>query len=138
MVGFQQLNVALGRIGAGKADFGLAYELQQRLRTIGEAVAKAAPQFVSHRTGRHGDPGNPSLEESVRVSVTQRQASVYSTALHGGAQNVGGKVGRNHATLLKRADVSGWMIKAVGSEREFVREEVDSLLEWLEREFVAG
>lgn len=138
VVGYQQLQAALQRIGGGKGDYGLAYEVQRRVRIIGEAVAQAAPKFVSHRTGRHGDPGNPSLESSVRVSATQWSASVYSTALHGGVQNVGGKVGRNHATLLKRADVSAWMIKAVGSERAFVAAEIEDLLSWLEREFVAG
>ena len=138
MVGFRQLNAALARIGAGKADFGLAYELQRRLRTIGESVAASAPKFVSHRTGRHGDPSNPRLEDSVRISVTQRYASVYSSALHGGAQNVGGRVGRNKATLLKRADVSGWMNKAVAENAAFVEAEMEGLLDWLEAEFIAG
>jgi hypothetical protein len=68
---------------------------------------------------------NPTLEESVKVSVPTRSASVYSGALHGGAQNVGGKVGRNHATLLNRSDVSGWMIKAVSSNTALVEAELE-------------
>jgi phage gpG-like protein len=138
MVGFQQLNAALQRIGGGRADYGLAYELQRRLRIVGDTIARSAPSFITHRTGRHGDVANPTLEESVRTSVTQRSASVYSTALHGGVQNVGGKVGRNHATILKRAEVSRWMIQAVTTNRAFVEGELDGLLDWLTAEFEAG
>src|SRR5438105_12415127 len=85
MHGFAELNRALRRIEGGASNFGVEYELQKRLRTIGEKVAQSAPQFVTHRTGR----GSGELERSVKVSVTARSASGYSTSAYGGAQNVG-------------------------------------------------
>jgi phage gpG-like protein len=136
MRGFTNLTKALARIdGEGISDFGIAYELRRRLTEIGESVARAAPGYVSHRTGRHGDPSQPTLEESVRVRVTQNLASVYSTAVYGGVQNVGGRVGRNHATLLTRAAASGWMNKAVAETAGYVAGELDGLLDWLLAEF---
>lgn len=139
--GFVELNRALERIGGGKADFGLEYELQRRLRVIGETVAKAAPQFVTHRTGRHGDPVQPRLEESVRVSVTKRSASVFSTAIHGGAQNSGAGPKAGWAARgphIRKDKASRWMNKAVASQREFVKDELDGLLDWLVEEFHRG
>lgn len=132
--GFAALQRALNSVQS-RADYGLAYELQRRLRTIGEKVAESAPEFVTHYSGHTGpypgEPDNPRLEDSVRVSVTTRSASVYSTAMHGGAQNVGGQVGRKRHTILERAKVSKWMNKAVSSNYIFVDKEVDGLLDWL-------
>lgn len=140
--GFEQLTRALRRIeGQGVGDFGIEYELQKRLRTIGETVAKAAPQFVSHKTGRHGDPGNPRLEDSVKVSVTTKSASVYSTALHGGAQNVGAGPHAGWAARgphIRAASASHWMNRAVNSQKAFVETEMEGLLEWVVREFERG
>lgn len=137
MRGFTELQRALTRIGS-KSEFGLEYELARRLRGIGERVAETAPLYVQHKTGRDAVSPNPRLEESVKVSVTLRSASVYSTAAHGGAQNVGGQVGRNRATLLKRAEVSQWMIRAVSSTSPWVAEQMDGLLDWLVAEFEAA
>ncbi len=139
--GFAELNDALARIEGGKGNFGVEYELQRRLRIIGETVAKAAPQFVTHKTGRHGDPAIPRLEDSVRVSVTKRSASVYSIAEHGGVQNVGGGPHAGwpaRGPHVKAADASHWMSRAVASKREFVDAEMDGLLDWLEAEFERG
>ena len=136
MAGFTQLQRALLRI-AGVGDYGLAYELRRRLALIGETVAEAAPQYVTHKTGRHGNPDEPRLEDSVRVNVTTNMASVYSTAIHGGVQNVGGQVGRKRRTLLKRADVSQWMNKAVNAEKPYVEEELEGVIDWLVHEFEA-
>lgn len=136
--GFAELNAALTRIEGGRGNFGVEHELQRRLRTIGEEVAKAAPQFVTHRTGRHGDPGVPRLEDSVQVSVGARSASVYSTAEHGGVQNVGGGPHAGWAARgphIKAQNASHWMNRAVASKREFVQAELDGLLDWVEAEF---
>jgi hypothetical protein len=136
MVGFAQLSKALARIG-GVGEYGFRYEMRRRIALIGEYVAKDAPQYVTHATGRHGDPNEPTLEESVRVSVAASSASVYSTAIYGGVQNVGGRVGRDHATILKRADVSQWMNQAVRNDSVYVAMQIEELLDWLEREFMA-
>jgi hypothetical protein len=135
--GYTQLTQALQRI-EGRGNFGADYEMQRRLRTVGETVAKAAPQFVTHTTGRHGSQGNPHLEDSVKVSVTARSASVYSTAEHGGVQNVGGGPKTGWAARgphVKRDRASKWMIRAVASEQEFIREEMDGLVDWVVEEF---
>jgi hypothetical protein len=139
--GFAGLQRALERIEGGKSNFGLSYELQKRLRTWGETVAKSAPGFVTHRTGRHGGPGNPRLEDAVKVSVTTKSASVYSTALHGGVQNVGGGPHAGWAARgphVRKANASGWMNRAVASNAAFVEAEMNGLLDWLVREFEAG
>ncbi len=137
--GYKELSKALERVGGQeRANFGVSYELKNRLRTIGEKVAKAAPQYVTHKTGRHGDPAVPRLEDSVRVSVTQKAAAVYSTAIHGGVQNVGGGphaggwAGRG--PHVRRADASRWMIKAVASQRAETEKELDGLVDWVVRE----
>jgi hypothetical protein len=139
--GFSELNDALARIEGAKGNFGVEYELQQRLRAIGEEVAKAAPQFVTHKTGRHGNPGVQRLEDSVRVSVTTRSASVYSTAEHGGVQNVGGGPHAGwpaRGPHVRAANASHWMNRAVASKRDYVDAELDGLLDWIEAEFQAG
>src|SRR5262245_52792919 len=131
--GFAQLNAALNRI-AGPGEFGLEYELQRRLREIGKIVADAAPHYVTHRTGR----GSGELEHSVKVSVTGRAASVYSTSVYGGAQNVGAHPKRGwdaRGPHIKRADASRWMNKAVAATRPAVAREMDGLLDWLVAEF---
>lgn len=130
--GFAQLQEALRRI-EGVGDFGLAYEVQAQMRRIGEKIAKDAPGFVTHKTGRHSDPNQPRLEESVKVSTTLRSASVYSTAIYGGVQNVGGRVG--HGAIVKRADVSHWMERAVATNQKYVQAEVEALLDRLLKEF---
>lgn len=126
--GFTEVQRALAEI-----DNGTAKELRRRLRIVGQDVAEVAGRNVSHKTGRHG-PG-PRLGGSIKVTVSRGSASVYSTAPHGGAQNVGGRVGRRGATILKRADVSGYMTHAVQSEREHVADELDGLLDWLDKTF---
>jgi hypothetical protein len=136
--GFAQLSRALQRLEGGRGNFGIAYEVQRRLRVVGETIAKAAPKFVTHSTGRHGSPDNPRLEDSVRVSVTARSASVYSTAEHGGVQNVGGGPRAGwpaRGPHVRRDKASQWMNKAVASEREFVKDEMDGLLDWVVEEF---
>jgi hypothetical protein len=137
MVGFTQLNQALSRI-SGRGNFGLDYELQRRLRLIGNMIASAAPGFVTHRTGRHGDPSVPRLEDSVRVSVTSRTASVYSIAVHGGVQNVGGGPHAGWAARgphVRKDRASGWMNKAVASKEQLVEEQLEGLLDWVVDEF---
>jgi hypothetical protein len=127
--GFDQLQRALRRIEDGTAP-----ELKQRMKLIGEHVREVARGNITHKTGRH-DPHVPRLEDSLKVSVTMRGASIYSTSEAGGAQNVGGRVGRNHATILKRADASHYMDNAVKSETAYVQKEVNEVINWLLVEF---
>ena len=117
-------------------DDGTYPELRARLKAIGVEIAHAAPGFVRHKTNRHS--GIPRIEDSVRVSLNRNSASIYSIAPHGGVQNVGGRIGRNHATIIKRSDASHYMDKAVASKRGFVEAEFDAVLDWIEQEFGRG
>lgn len=141
MSGFKELGDALARIGGGRGNYGLEYEMRRRLRIVGEKVGGVARQFVTHTTGRHGDPDVPRLEDDVRVSVTRNSASVFTTAPHGGVQNQGGgpKAGWSHrGPHVRRDRASGWLNKAVESQQEFVAVEMDGLLDWVESEFMRG
>lgn len=119
-----------------KAEHELAPQLRQRLKETGEGiVAPAARRYAPRgvRSARYRFGGRD-LSESIRVSATQRGASVYSTAIYGGVQNYGGRVGRNHATVLRRADVSGYMTRAVADTRTRATEHVEGVLDWLQHE----
>jgi phage gpG-like protein len=74
------------------------------------------------------------LRDTIKVSVARSSASVYSTSVYGGVQNFGGRVGRNHATLIKRASVSQYMTRAAQTNKERVAREVEGVLDWLAEE----
>jgi hypothetical protein len=136
MSGFTELNRALERIGS-RGNFGIEYEMQRRLRTVGETVAKAAPQFVTHKTRG----GSGQLEGSVRVSVTTKSASVYSSSVYGGAQNSGAGPKAGWAARgphIRKDKASHWMNRAVASQRAFVQDELEGLLDWVVDEFNRG
>ena len=125
--GLKEMQVALK-----VANNGLDRELDKRMRKAGEIVApvarRNAPKGTRSRDYRFsGDV----LEDSIRTSGARGRYSVYSTAIYGGVQNYGGRVGRNHATLLTRASVSQYMSKAVVSTRDLVKAEVEGTLDWL-------
>lgn len=131
--GFEELVRALERIEGGTGNFGVEYELQQRLTAIGEEVAKAAPAFVTDKYQNSGE-----LQGSVKVSVTKKQASVYSTSVYGGAQNSGAspKAGwQARGPHIQRAKASQWMTKAVQSKQAFIAAEWEGLEDWVLREF---
>jgi hypothetical protein len=138
--GFPELQKALERIGP-KANFGVEYEVQRRLHNIGEHVAVASEGFITHGTGRHGDPALPRLEDTVRVSVTQRRSTVYSQSPYAAVQNFGGGPKAGWAARgphIPRASASKWLNKAVASERTYVDSEYDGVLDFIEREWNAG
>lgn len=138
--GFTELQRALTRLQS-KSDFGLEYELQRRLKKIGEGVAEAAPKFVTHKTGRHANPAEPRLEDSVRVKATTSSVSVYSVAEYGGVQNVGGGPHAGWGARgphVRKDQASRWMIRAVQEQRENVKAEADELLEWVVLELERG
>ncbi len=115
-------------------DVGTARELTARIRAVGEVVKKAAQERAPVGPGHPGEPGR--LHDSIKVSTMLKSASVYSTAVYGGVQNVGGRVGRNHATLLRRDMVSGYMNKAVAASEAYVEGEMLGLLDWLETQWM--
>lgn len=136
LAGFGSLARTLRQI-EGAGNYGVEYELRRRLGEIGVKVGESAKQFITHKTGR----GDGALEDSVRVAVTQRAASVYSTSPYGGAQNVGAypKAGRGaRGPHIQARNASRWMNRGVASERAFIEEETEGLLDWLVREFESG
>lgn len=125
--GFAQLQRALRRVGDG-----IQPELRTRIKKIGDHVKDVAEANVEHKTGRHS--GSPTIEAGLKVSVQQRGASVYTTAPHGGVQNVGGMV-EGRGPHVKRASASHYMDRAVTTSEAFVEQETEGLLDWLETTF---
>jgi hypothetical protein len=77
----------------------------------------------------------------VKVSVTSRSASVYSTSAYGGIQNSGGGPHAGWAARgphIRADKASHWMTKAVAGNSDFVTEELDGLLDWLIDEWEQG
>lgn len=136
--GLPELRKAFERIGAGKADFGIGYEVDHRLRNMGEHLVEVTPAFITHATGRHGDPDLPKLEDTLRVSVTQRRATVFTNSPYAAVQQWGGgpKTGwANRGPHVKRENASRFLTKAVASEREYVDQEANAVLDWIEKEW---
>ncbi len=115
-----------------RAEHDLGPQLKKRLKEAGvQIVAPAARASAPRGTRAHA---GVKLADSIRTGVTQRGAWVASSAIHGGVQNYGGRVGRNHATVLKRGDVSQYMTGAVKRTQANVTEHVEGVLDWLARE----
>lgn len=113
-----------------RSEHELAPELKARLRhQVGGVIAPVARADapVSGLSHRH-------MRDTIKVSVSLRGASIYSTAVYGGVQNYGGRVGRNRATVLPRAGVSQYMTRAVQSTRPRVEQQVLEVLDWLKHE----
>lgn len=135
--GWKELTHTLHELSS-KSDFGIEYELQRRLRVIGEQNAKAAERFITHR---YGQATSEPLEGSMRVSVTQNRAAVFSTSAHGGAQQSGAgpKAGWGaRGPHIRRANASKWVSRGVESERAATEAEMDGLLAWIVEEFERG
>lgn len=109
--------------------------LRRELRDIADDVKMDAQANVTHKTGRHGGPNVPHLGPSIKSSTTGTGASIYSDAPHAIVQDVGGQVGRDRSALLKRADVSHYMSKAVEDARPYVNRRLEELLDEFGREF---
>jgi phage gpG-like protein len=138
--GLPELQKAFERIGGGKANFGIEYELQHRLRNIGEHVAVAAEGFITHKTGRHGDPTLPRLEDTLGTSVTAKRATVFSTSPYARVQQFGGgpKAGwTRRGPHVQARNASRFLTKAVASEHAYVEQETDAVLDWIVKEWNA-
>lgn len=125
--GFTEVQRALKRLDAE-----LAGEVRDKLKLIGERVKEVAAGNVSHKTGRHGNPG-PRIEDSIKVGATLKQASVYSTSVAAGVQNSGGTVG--YGAVVRREDVSQFMTRAVQSTEGYIEQETQAVIDWLLAEF---
>lgn len=123
--GFAQLSAALARIADGTQD-----ELKARIRAVGERVA-----LVAAGNAPRGDTGQ--LQHSIRVAVAGRGASVYSSSLYGGAQNVGAWV-KGRGPHISRTRASHYMDRAVDQTAPWVVTELDSVMEWVTTTFTEG
>ncbi len=118
-------------------EVGVEKEVQARIRLIGEEVKRRAAANVQHKTNRHAADGE-SIEARMGISVVLRGASIYTTAIHGGVQNVGGGPHAGWAARgphIKRADASHYMDRAVTSSRAFVEQETEAVMDWLQTTF---
>lgn len=123
--GFTQLQRALKRIDDGASD-----ELRKRLKDIGARVALVAAGNAPRDTGE--------LQHSIKTGVALRGASVYSSAVYGGAINYGAfpKAGPEaRGPHIKRANASHYMDRAVVQTEPYVEAEVEKLLDWLTKTF---
>jgi hypothetical protein len=114
---------------------GVGAEVQSRIMLIGEYVKQAAISNVQHKTGRRG---NPTIEEAMGISVILRGASIYTTAVQGGVQNVGGGPHAGWAARgphVKRASASHYMDKAVMGSVAYVQQQTEAILDWIETTF---
>jgi len=116
--GFAELQRASARV-----EDGIGPEVRRRLKAIGEKVA-----LVAAADAPRGATGE--LQQSIRVSVTQRTASIYSTAEYGGAQNFGAW-SKGRGPHISRKNASHYMDRAVRDLEPWVRSEIDGLTDWL-------
>ncbi len=125
--GLREMQRALKR-----AESDIGPQLKKRLKEAGADIVAPAARAAAPR-GKRAHAG-PRLADSIKTGVTQRGAWVASSVVYGGVQNYGGRVGRNHATVLTRTSVSQYMTGAVRSTREPVGRHVEEILDWLARE----
>jgi hypothetical protein len=125
--GFEDLQRALRA-----TEIGVQKEVQSRIKVIGAHVAEAAKGNVPHATGRHSS--EPSIEAGMRVSAVLRGASIYTTAVHGGVQNVGAW-SKARGPHIRRQDASHYMDRAVTSSKPFVEAETQAVLDWITTTF---
>lgn len=116
--GFSQLQQALGRI-----ENGVQPELRRRLKAIGDKVALVAAGNAPRITGE--------LQHSLKTSVTNSSASIYSTAVYGGAQNFGAWTKNGRGPHISRARASHYMDRAVTELSAWVEQETNGVLDWL-------
>lgn len=128
MVGFTEIYRALKAIEGG-----MPREVRAMFRAIGEAVKEQAAANVTHRWPDR--PVSIRLAESLKVSITQTRASVYSTAPHGGVQNVGGW-SKSSGPHVSRGNASHYMNHAADEKRGWVAEQMDAVLDWAISEFL--
>lgn len=108
--------------------------LRAELKTAASVAREKARGFITHTTGRRGNAGPP-LADTLRVSVTQAGASVWSDAPHAVVQDVGGRVGRGQLTVLRRGEVSRYMTRGVQSAQPEIEARVNAALDRVERDF---
>jgi len=123
--GFAQLQRALQQIESG-----VQPELRARLRTIGDRVGLVAAGNAPRLTG--------ALQHSIKTNVTARAASVYSTAVYGGAINYGAWTQGGRGPHITRAGASHYMDRAVSQLAPWVHQETEAVLDWLLTTFQGG
>lgn len=121
--GFAQLQAAFGRIADGTQQ-----ELQGKIKEVGGRVALVAAGFAPR--GATGE-----LQHSPKVSAVTRGASVYSTAVYGGAINFGAWMKNARGPHISRGRASHYMDRAVTSTAPWVAQEMDSILDWVTTKF---
>ena len=120
--GFAALQRALGRVANG-----VQPELRRRLREIGDNVGIVASHYAPRRTG--------ALQTSIRTRVTNSSASIYSTAIYGGAINSGAWTKYGRGPHIARNRASHYMDRSVDELASWVQDEMEGLLDWVVKTF---
>lgn len=121
VVGFEEVYRALRQIEGG-----LPKEVRKRLRSVGRIVADEAEGNAPRQSG--------ALASSLKVSLSAKAASVYSTSAYGGAQNVGAW-SKGPGPHISRGNASQYMNRAVDEKRAQVLKEMNELMNWVQSEF---
>lgn len=130
VVGFEEVYRALKGIEGD-----LPKQVRKNLRLIGKIVKDQAEA----NAGNIRKSG--ALAGSIKVSLSPKAASVFSTAPHGGVQNVGGGPHAGWSARgphVKRANASHYMNKAVDSTRGEVQQAMEELMQWVASELAKG
>lgn len=116
--GFAGLQRALRRVEGGAQP-----EMRARLRAIGERIALVAAGDAPRNTGE--------LQHSIKTSVKNAGASIYSNAVYGGAINYGAWTQHGRGPHISRRGASHYMNRAVTQTSSWVEGEIDGLLDWV-------
>lgn len=114
--GLTQLQKALRR-----TEGDLPRLVTDRLDDIGQTVRGRAKANVPAG-------GSGVLRASIAKSRTLRAVTVYSNVVYARVQDQGGRVGRNHATILGRGNVSQYMTRAVRDSGGEIERRLEQLL----------
>lgn len=129
--GFAQIQRGLASIEGGAKS-----EVRKRFVEVGGYVKTRAAANVTHKTGRH--VGIPSIEDGLKISVLQKGVSIYTTAPHGGVQNVGAWTRQGRGPHVSRKNASRYMDRAVKQSAPFVERETQAVIDWALKSFERG
>lgn len=104
--------------------------LKKQIREAAEPIKRQAQANAPVRSG--------ALRKSIKIGVNRGSVSVYSNLVYSLVQEEGGRVGRNHATLLTRGNASHYMKRAVTARAGEFKDAMDDVLDAFGADFEKG
>lgn len=114
--GLSDLRRALKRVDR-ELDRSLAKSLREIGKKVRDRVRAGALRFAQSHT----------LEKSLRYSVKQKTASIYSDVVYSRVQEYGGRVG--HGAVIRRADAHHYMTEGIAASRRVIDSNLESVLD---------